>query len=155
MTKRNAFAMIVAVAVVALLTVSFVPHHHHGGFMCLSDEHFTENSCGDSCTHRHCDGDSGLCDGAEDCSESGDGHSEDRSNCIEDEAFITSRPESRSFSILPPPVQLFLAIFIAYLSDDNALDDTEHDFGDLPPCLYKSANIDGTFSLRAPPFHLS
>lgn len=155
MTKRNVYAMIVAVAVVALLTVSFVPHHHHGGFMCLSDEHFTESSCGDSCTHRHCDGDSGLCDGVDDCSESGDGHSEDRSNCIEDEAFLTSRSDSWSMGKLPPPVQIFIAIFIAYLSDDKALDDEEHDFGDLPPCLYKSANLDGTFSLRAPPFTLS
>ena len=49
--------------------------------------------------------------------------------------------------LLPQPVQFFIAVVIAYLADDIAINDEEHDFGDLPPCLYKSANVDGTFSV--------
>ena len=41
--------------------------------------------------------------------------------------------------LLPQPVQFFIAVVIAYLADDIAINDEEHDFGDLPPCLYKSA----------------
>ena len=154
MEKKIVSAMIVAVAAFALLTVSFVPHHHHNGFICMENGHFAVDSglCG---THGEYGTDDGTCASHEGCGERGDGHSEDRSNCVEDEVFLTSRPESRGMDILPPPVQLFLAIFIAYLSDDKALDEIEQDFGDLPPCLYKSANLDGTFSLRAPPFLLS
>ena len=157
----------VAVAVIALLAVSFVPHHHHNGFMCLADEHYScSDSHGtdvadvlgeaDSCTtaahHWHCYGNSGLCDGKEGHCGDGSGHNDDRSYCIEDEAFLNSRTENYQMHLLPQPVQFFIAVVIAYLADDIAINDEEHDFGDLPPCLYKSANIDGTFSLRAPPF---
>ena len=166
MTKRAWSALMVTVAVIALLAVSFVPHHHHNGFMCLADEHYScSDSHGtdvadvlgkaDSCTaaahHWHCDSNSGLCDGKEGhCG--GSGHNDDRSYCIEDEAFLNSRTENYQMHLLPQPVQFFIAIVIAYLADDIAINDEEHDFGDLPPCLYKSANIDGTFSLRDPPF---
>ena len=167
MTKRARSALMVAVAVIALLAVSFVPHHHHNGFMCLADEHYScSDSHGtdvadvlgeaDSCTaaahHWHCDSNSGLCDGKEGHCGGGSGHNDDRSYCIEDEAFLNSRTENYQMHLLPQPVQFFIAIVIAYLADDIAINDEEHDFGDLPPCLYKSANIDGTFSLRAPPF---
>lgn len=167
MTKRAWSALMVAVAVIALLAVSFVPHHHHNGFMCLADEHYScSDSHGtdvadvwgeaDSCTaaahHWHCDGNSGLCDGKEGHCGDGSGHNDDRSYCIEDEAFLNSRTENYQMHLLPQPVQFFIAVVIAYLADDIAINDEEHDFGDLPPCLYKSANVDGTFSLRAPPF---
>ena len=116
MTKRAWSALMVAVAVIALLAVSFVPHHHHNGFMCLADEHYScSDSHGtdvadvlgeaDSCTtaahHWHCDGNSGLCDGKEGHCGDGSGHNDDRSYCIEDEAFLNSRTENYQMPILP------------------------------------------------------
>lgn len=121
--------MFVAVAAVALLAVSFVPHHHHNGFLCVAEKHFD-----------------GECDGCN------DDHNEDRSNCVEDEAFLTSRSENNRMHLLPQPVQFFIAVIIAYLADDTAINDSQKDFGDLPPCLYKSAELGGTRPLRAPPY---
>ena len=131
--------MMVTVAVIALLAVSFVPHHHHNGFMCLADEHYScSDSHGtdvadvlgeaDSCTaaahHWHCDSNSGLCDGKEGHCCGGSGHNDDRSYCIEDEAFLNSRTENYQMHLLPQPVQFFIAIVIAYLADDIAINCT-------------------------------
>ena len=125
MTKRAWSALMVAVAVIALLAVSFVPHHHHNGFMCLADEHYScSDSHGtdvadvlgeaDSCTaaahHWHCDGNSGLCDGKEGHCGGGSGHNDDRSYCIEDEAFLNYRTENYQMHLLPHPVHFFIAI---------------------------------------------
>ncbi len=138
--KRTVFALFVAVAAIALLAVTFVPHHHHNGFMCMEEEHFECHGTGESA------------DSPDECHAEGDGHSEDRSNCIEDEAFLTSRSENNQMHLLPQPVQFFIAVVIAYLADDAAVNDSEKDFGDLPPCLYKSAELSGTRPLRAPPY---
>lgn len=140
MRRKNTYAFFVAVAVLALLTVSFVPHHHHNGFMCMAEE-AVENVHGACCGG-----------GCESRSESGEGHSEDRSNCIEDEVFLSSRSENHHIGVLPSPVQMLIAAVITDIADFSAADGVTEDFHDMPPCLYRSANIEGTFSLRAPPF---
>lgn len=125
----------------ALLTVSFVPHHHHNGFMCMAEEtvgNGHHDCCGNVCGESH--------------GESGEGHSEDRSNCIEDEVFLTYRSENYQIGALPSPVQPSIAAVITGIADCCAADDAADDFHDMPPCLYRSANVEGTFSLRAPPF---
>lgn len=156
MKKKNTYAFFVAVAVLALLTVSFVPHHHHDGFMCMEDGHIAVDN--GLCDPHGGHGTSGVCGfhgtcGPHDgCEESGEGHSEDRSNCIEDEVFLTYRSENYQIGALPSPVQLSIAAVITGIADCCAADEASDDFHDMPPCLYRSANIEGTFSLRAPPF---
>ena len=55
--RRQVYIAIVALAALMLLTVSFVPHHHHVNALCTIVEHCkSDNTDNDEHTHHHDDG---------------------------------------------------------------------------------------------------
>lgn len=55
--RRQIYIAIVALAALMLLTVSFVPHHHHVNALCTIVEHCkSDNADNDEHTHHHDDG---------------------------------------------------------------------------------------------------
>ena len=122
--------MIMALAVLTLLILPYIPHHHHAGALCTMVEHCEEDGT----------------DNDEHTSHNGDGTS-----CIEDEGFMAS-PSGASGNNTVPPLFPVLTLHVNTLVSGEMELTWQSAVSGYETCrLYQSADVSNARALRAPP----
>lgn len=130
MMRNKCYIAFMALAVAVMLTVTFLPHHHHNGMLCTEVE--------------YCEDDGRYND-------EHTGHSADHTHCIDDSDFIVAK---RSISMDDYGMQLLPLFIIAehlilYL---DQYQDNSHSKYFYRQSFYKSADVCPTNVLRGPPY---
>ncbi len=123
--------MITALAVLALLILPYIPHHHHAGALCTMVEHCDEDGT-DNDEHTN--------------------HNGDGTSCIEDEGFMASQSGTSDSDTVPPLFHVFILPVNTLVSGKMQLTWQGVVSGYETCCLYQSADVSNAVALRAPPY---
>ena len=129
--KEKCYIAFMAFAVAVMLTVTFLPHHHHNGMLCTEVVYCEDDGCYND-------------------EHTGHSHGDDNTHCIDKSDYIVAK---RSIS-MDDYVEHFLPLFTIaeyLLLDYDCYQENNHSKNSYRQPLYKSADICPYNILRGPP----